>query len=67
MPNPLTHNPLVTYIRESKEELKKVTWPSRQTVIRHTIVVFTLSIVVAVFLGTLDYGLSYGLELLLNR
>jgi len=50
-------NPLISYIKESKEELKKVTWPSRQQVIRDTLVVIGISAVIAVFFGAIDTGL----------
>jgi preprotein translocase subunit SecE len=55
-------NPVVTYVKESKEELKKVAWPSRQVVIRDTALVIGFSLVFAVFFGALDFGLSFGLE-----
>lgn len=57
----------VTYLRESKEELRKVVWPSRQTVIRDTIIVVSISLVMAVFFGGLDFGLNQAFEALLDR
>lgn len=45
----------VTFIAQVREELKKVTYPTRDEVIRLTIIVIVLSIVVALFLGGLDY------------
>ena len=59
-------NPVITYIKESKEELKKVAWPSRSTVVRDTLIVIGISFSLAVFFGALDYGLSAGLEKLLS-
>ena len=59
-------NPVVTYIKESKDELKKVSWPSRAVVIRDTLIVIAISFALAVFFAALDYGLSAGLEKLLN-
>jgi preprotein translocase subunit SecE len=50
-------NPIVRYIQESREELKKVTWPSRQQVTRDTMVVIGISVAVAAFFGAIDYGL----------
>jgi preprotein translocase subunit SecE len=50
-------NPITRYILESKEELKKVTWPSRQQVTRDTMVVIGISVAVAAFFGAIDYGL----------
>jgi len=50
-------NALITYIKESKEELKKVSWPSRQQVVRDTMVVIGISVAVAFFFGAIDLGL----------
>lgn len=59
-------NPVVTYVKESKEELKKVAWPSRQAVVRDTAIVIGVSLITAVFFGALDFGLSAGLQKLLE-
>jgi preprotein translocase subunit SecE len=62
----LGNNPLVNYVRESREELGKVAWPSRSVVIRDTVIVVAVSLSMAVFFGAVDYGLSKGLEKLLS-
>jgi preprotein translocase subunit SecE len=46
------------FLREVKVELKKVTWPSRKQTLGSTVVVIVLVIIVAIFLGTVDAGLS---------
>lgn len=56
----------MTYFRESFEELKKVTWPTRRQTINYSLAVVALSILVAVFIGGLDYGFSEGIEKLLS-
>lgn len=61
----LGNNPLVNYVTESREELRKVAWPSRSVVMRDTIIVVAVSLSMAVFFGVVDYGLSKGLEKLL--
>jgi len=50
-------NRLTKYLQESREELKKVTWPSRQQVMRDTFVVIGISVAVAAFFGAIDFGL----------
>lgn len=45
----------VSFLRETRDELKKVVWPSRQEVLRLTLVVITISLVVGLFLGGLDF------------
>ncbi|MBU4331768.1 preprotein translocase subunit SecE [Patescibacteria group bacterium] len=49
---------LIEYIKDSKTELKKVTWPTRQETIKHTLMVIGVSLGVAAFLGIVDYILS---------
>lgn len=45
----------VNFIKESRGELKKVTWPTKETTINNTIAVIAISAAVAAFLGALDY------------
>ena len=59
------NNPLVNYVKESAVELRKVAWPTRKVVVRDTLVVIGVSLVMAVFFGAIDFGLSKGLEKLL--
>ncbi|MBU1348982.1 preprotein translocase subunit SecE [Patescibacteria group bacterium] len=49
---------IVQYLRSSKAELQKVTWPSRKETIRYSVLVLTVSVVVAAFFATLDFGLG---------
>ncbi len=42
------------YLSESWAELKKVAWPSRETVIRLTLLVIAVSVVVGVYIFVLD-------------
>ncbi len=43
------------FLQESRQELKRVNWPSRQDTIRYTLFVIALSLAIALFLGILDY------------
>ncbi|KKS87590.1 preprotein translocase subunit SecE [Candidatus Jorgensenbacteria bacterium GWA1_49_17] len=43
------------FLEESRRELKRVNWPSRQETTRYTLFVIGFSIVVAIFLGLLDF------------
>lgn len=45
----------VHFLTEVRDELKKVTYPSREEVIRLTTIVIILSVAVALFLSGLDY------------
>lgn len=55
---------LVKYIKESRLELKKVVWPSRESVISSTKVVLISTALVAVFLWLVDFILLKGILLI---
>ncbi len=44
----------VTFVKESREELRKVSWPERDEVTSFTIVVIVTVIVVSLFLWVVD-------------
>ena len=46
------------FLREVKIELKKVTWPTRKQTIGSTAVVIILVMIISLFLGIVDIGLS---------
>ncbi len=60
-------NRLVKYFYEAKEELEKVTWPTRRETVVATLVVIAVSVGTAAFLGALDFGLNKGLSALIAR
>ncbi len=43
------------FINQSKQELKKVVWPTKKQVINFTSVVIGVSIITGLFIGGLDY------------
>jgi preprotein translocase subunit SecE len=56
----------IQYLKESKEELEKVTWPNRKETMRYTILVVGMSLALGVFIGALDFVLNIGLDELIN-
>lgn len=56
----------IIFLKEVKDELQKVVWPSREEIIRLTAVVIIVSTVVALFIGGVDLVLTKGLEVLLK-
>ena len=54
------------FLREVKVELKKVTWPSRKQTIGSTVVVIALVMIISIFLGTVDLGLSSLIRIVLQ-
>ncbi len=49
---------LKLFLQESRQELNRVNWPTRQETIRLTLIVIGLSLGVAAFLGILDFIFS---------
>ncbi len=58
-------NKLTNYIKNSIIELKKVSWPTKQQAVRHTLLVIAISLVVAAFLGVIDFILTKVLQLVI--
>jgi preprotein translocase SecE subunit len=52
----------VLFIRQAREELLKVTWPSRETTVRYTIVVIVGSVGIGLLVGAMDFVLTRGLQ-----
>lgn len=51
-------NAIVNYLKETRAELRKVTWPSREEAINLTAIVVVVTIAMAIFLGAVDYLFS---------
>lgn len=56
---------LTAYIRETIEEIKKVSWPSQQQTIEMTILVIAVSIIVGAYIGAADYLFQFLLGFIL--
>lgn len=57
---------MIGFLRQVRGEMTKVTYPSREEVIRLTILVIVISILVGLYLGALDFIFLQGLEYLLG-
>ncbi len=49
---------IISFLKEVKEELGKVAWPTREQTLRYTILVILVTVVVGVLLGGLDFILT---------
>jgi preprotein translocase subunit SecE len=54
------------YLSESRFELRKVIWPTRQETIRATGVILVVVVVMSLLLGLIDFILGGGIKLLLG-
>ena len=57
---------LSKFFHETKEEMKKVTWPTKKETINHTIIVLIISVCVAAFIGLVDWFFTIGLDKLIS-
>lgn len=63
---PNSENAIVRYVRDTRAELSKVTWPTREEGTRLTIVVLIVTFVAAIFLFSFDSLFSYLVTLFLQ-
>lgn len=56
----------IAFVRETRDELKKVVWPTKSEVIRLTSVVIAISVIVGVFIGGLDFVFTKLLQFILR-
>jgi len=59
-------NPVV-FFGEVKSELTKVTWPTKDQVVRLTGVVVVISLIVGIFVGVLDLSFTKIVEYLVKQ
>ncbi len=51
-----------TFLQESRQELKRVNWPTKEETIRYTLFVIGFSLAVSIFLGIFDFGFLKALQ-----
>lgn len=56
----------IQFFKDSKEELKKVTWPDREEVTSFTVVVVVALIIFSIFLWLVDTGLMALIKLVMK-
>jgi preprotein translocase SecE subunit len=57
---------MIDYLKHVRTELSHVAWPSTRTAIGHTLVVITISVGVALWVGLLDYLFTIGVSRLIG-
>ena len=53
-----TFTKILTFFREVHQELKKVSWSSRNELLGATWVVIFVTFMLAIYIGAIDFGLS---------
>lgn len=54
------------FLKEAKTELRKVTWPTPKQTLASTSVVIIVVVIISLFLGIVDFGLSKIIRLALG-
>lgn len=57
---------IVRYFRETRAELRKVVWPSRQEATRLSLIVISVTVAMSAFLGVIDYVFSWLIGLIVG-
>jgi len=57
---------LIEFFEESKVEIKKVVWPTRKETVTTCVAVLVVSLVIALYLGIIDFTLSKIVETILS-
>ncbi len=55
-------NKISQFLKEVRQEVKKVTWPTKAETIRYSVMVLVASLIVAIYLGGVDYIVANLLE-----
>jgi preprotein translocase subunit SecE len=58
---------IINFFGEVKLELSKVTWPTRNEVIKLTLIVFAVSAIIGIYVGGLDYTFTRLLALIITK
>ncbi|MBF87998.1 MAG: preprotein translocase subunit SecE [Rickettsiales bacterium] len=56
----------IKFIREVRQEISKVTWPTRKETMVTTAMVFVMVLILSLFFLGVDQLLSYGIRLILG-
>lgn len=57
----------IRFLREVKEELNKVTWPTKAETVKLTLIVLAVSVLVGAFIGGLDFIFTKVTETIINK
>jgi preprotein translocase subunit SecE len=52
---PKEDNAVIRYLKETRAELRKVVWPTREETKNLTLIIVSVTVAMAMFLGLLDY------------
>ncbi|MBQ6888631.1 MAG: preprotein translocase subunit SecE [Lachnospiraceae bacterium] len=53
-----------SFFKGVKSEMKKITWPDKQTLLKQSVAVVSISVVVGAIITILDFIIQYGVNFL---
>ncbi len=57
----------INFVRESKAELQRVTWPTKEAIIGGTAAVILLSLILVIYMWIIDLSLSRLFSMLISK
>ncbi len=60
-------NKIIAFLKETKVELKKVNWPTREETTKYTAIVIGLSLAVAIYLSVFDWFFTFLVQSFISR
>ena len=61
-----SENRIVRYLKETRAELRKVTWPTRKEATNLSLIVLAVTVVMALFLGAIDFLFATLMQLIVS-
>ena len=59
-------NKLAKFFKESKSELKKVTWPSKNQLVHNTLIILAFIVITAIILSVCDLAFGWLIDFVTN-
>ncbi len=60
-------NKLMKFFKETKSELKKVTWPGKEQLIHNTLIILAFIIITCIILSLCDTAFAWLVDLVTNK
>ncbi len=59
-------NKLAKFFKETKSELKKVTWPSKNQLIHNTLIILAFIVITCIILSVCDVAFTWVIDIVTN-
>lgn len=60
------NTPKKSFFKGVKSEFKKIIWPTKDTLVKETGAVVVISVILGIIIAAIDYGVTLGLDKLLQ-